>query len=279
MADISTLVEDIYHVLDPTNDHVCDEKNLTQFGEAITAVVRDFLRTYDRKGGALRFSALGKPECQLYFDEHADPKEKEVIEGPAMYKFLYGHVIEALTIFLAKEAGHDVSDEQMEVEYDGVKGHIDCIIDGAVVDCKSTSPYAFKKFADGELQPEDDGFGYLHQLAGYASVLDRPGYFLAIEKVAGKLALSPVSQYTVKGYAPGPRIVHLRDVLQHGEPPARAFTDEPDGKSGNRKLGFKCSYCGWKAKCWPGLRGFAYSTGPRFLTDVKREPDVPEFPV
>jgi hypothetical protein len=43
------------------------------------------------------------------------------------------------------------------------------------------------------------------------------------------------------------------------------------------KLGTGCSYCAFKKHCWPGLRGFAYSGGPRYLTNVVKTPDVPEF--
>ena len=58
--------------------------------------------------------------------------------------------------------------------------------------------------------------------------------------------------------------------------PERGFSDVPDGKSGNLKLGVGCSYCAYKHHCWPDLRTFIYSTGPRFLTRVTRLPNVPE---
>ena len=57
------------------------------------------------------------------------------------------------------------------------------------------------------------------------------------------------------------------------------YSAELEGKSGNEKLGFECSYCPYKAECWPGVRGFAYSYGPVFLTKVVRTPSVPEFKV
>ena len=43
---------------------------------------------------------------------------------------------------------------------------MDCTIDGEVVDIKTASGFAFKKFKDGTLA-EQDAFGYLPQLAGY----------------------------------------------------------------------------------------------------------------
>lgn len=55
-----------------------------------------------------------------------------------------------------------------------------------------------------------------------------------------------------------------------------------DGAYGNRKLGVECSYCPFKVDCWQdvndgsGLRKFIYSSGPRWLTVVKKEPNVME---
>ncbi len=40
-------------------------------------------------------------------------------------------------------AGHEVTDEQKEVELEGLKGHIDCKINGRVVDIKTASGFSF----------------------------------------------------------------------------------------------------------------------------------------
>lgn len=285
MADINTLVDDIYHVLDQDNDHIASEENLAALGGTVVEVMRDFLRVRDpSKIGKLRFSGIGKQPRQLWYDAHEDPANAEDMQPEAMMKFLYGHLIEAVLLFLAKEAGHDVSDEQAEVEVDGVKGHMDAVIDGHVVDVKSASPFGFKKFAAGELEPKDDAFGYIRQLSGYASVRGLPAAFLAADKVAGKLALSPLSKYAIAAHDPAPRIKYLKEVLADPAPPPRCYPEEEDGKSGNMKLGMGCSYCKHKHTCWAdanegkGLRLFAYSTGPRWLTQVKRVPDVYEVP-
>jgi len=276
VANIENLVDDIYHVLDPRNDHVCDEENLAALGEAVKDAVRDQLRT--RKGGpALRFSGIGKQPRQLWYDAHVDPELAEPLEPQAVMKFLYGHIIEAVALFLCKEAGHEVTDEQKEVEVDGIKGHMDACIDGHVVDVKSASPFGFKKFAEGEITPKDDSFGYIRQLSGYATCEDKPAAFLAIDKVAGRFALSPLSSYAIKGHPPAPRIAMLKEALAKDTPPERCYSDVEDGKSGNRKLGMECGYCKWKNVCWPELRGFAYSNGPRWMTKIVREPDVYEF--
>jgi len=41
-----------------------------------------------------------------------------------------------------------------------ILGHRDCVIDGCVVDVKSTSSIGFKKFRDGSIK-HSDSFGYL----------------------------------------------------------------------------------------------------------------------
>ena len=64
--------------------------------------------------------------------------------------------------------------------------------------------------------------------------------------------------------------------------PPKCYPDEPDGKSGNRKLAIGCVFCGYRDHCWSdanggkGLRKFKYSTGIRYLTQVHKTPDVQE---
>jgi hypothetical protein len=72
------------------------------------------------------------------------------------------------------------------------------------------------------------------------------------------------------------RIKNIKKVVKLVEPPKRCYGHQPDGKSGNMKLGVGCSYCAYKHECWSSLRTFIYSNGPRYLTYVAREPDVME---
>ena len=92
-------------------------------------------------------------------------------------------------LFFVKMAGHEVTSEQKTIEVEGIKGHMDCVIDGEVVDIKTTSGFAFKKFKEGTLT-NDDPFGYISQLAGYEhSEGTSNGGFLALNKETGELAL------------------------------------------------------------------------------------------
>ena len=66
-------------------------------------------------------------------------------------------------------------------------------------------------------------------------------------------------------------------MVAQSEPPPKAFVPEDDGKSGNKKLGIKCSYCAHKFTCYPETRVFLSYKGPVFLTTVKRQPQMKEI--
>lgn len=275
---LATLPQDIYALFDPDVDHECNEENLNAFGENLKELLKARLSKYTPPASPLRFSSLGKSDRQIWYEAHPDPDQpKEKLVPKTYLKFLYGDIIEQMLLFLAKEAGHEVTHEQAEVEVDGVKGHIDAIIDGVVVDVKSASPFGYKKFEQGTVE-QDDPFGYVAQLAGYANVLTpgKEAAWLANDKVGGDICISPLSAITIRHYPPAERIKHLREVIESETPPTRCCEPVPDGKSGNLKLPTAGSYCAHKHRCNPGLRTFLYSNGPRFLTVVAKTPDVPE---
>jgi hypothetical protein len=272
---LQDLPDDIYNLFDPNNDHEVNEENIEWAGEEFKTLLRTRLRE-QQDGSPMRMSGIGKPDRQIWYA--AKETEKEALAPKTYFKFLYGDVIELLILFLAKESGHTVERTQEEIEVDGVKGHIDAIIDGTVVDVKSASPYGFKKFRYNSVL-EDDPFGYVQQLSAYSSVLN-PGQdaaWVAFDKVSGDICVTSLSSSVIADYEPAQRIKHLKEVIKRDEPPERCYPDEPDGKSGNRKLSTPCSYCAYKTECWPGLRAFLYAGKPRFLTEVKREPDVLEI--
>ena len=78
------------------------------------------------------------------------------------------------------------------------------------------------------------------------------------------------------------RIDYLKGAMDQDNPPDRCYDDVADGASGNRKLAFGCFYCEHKRTCWSdtnegkGLRVFQYANGYRYLTQVKKAPNVEE---
>lgn len=278
---LDTLVEDIQRLF--TEPHGANPELVKEFGETLSQTVANRLNEVsgDRKP-TLRMSNIGKGDRQLWYELHNDTSEREQFNASTLIKFLFGDILEALLLYLAKEAGHTVEYEQGEVEVNGIKGHIDAIIDGEVVDVKSASTFAFKKFANGTLA-DDDPFGYMEQLAGYSKGTgDRPGAFLAIDKTLGHIALHRVPQAELASLEIENRIDHIKAVVGSDELPQRCYPDQADGESGNRKLGVNCSYCAHKFNCWSdandgmGLRTFIYAKGPTHLTTVVKEPKVME---
>lgn len=276
---IDSLVDDIYGLFSKT-DWTPDPERVEAFGKRLATHIAN--RASETRGKpSLRLSQLGQPDRKLWYSINT-PDDGEKLSPEARIKFLFGDILEELLLWLAAEAGHKVEGTQDTIEISGVKGHRDAIIDGRIVDVKSASSYSFKKFQNNGLRSEDP-FGYLDQLGSYLYgsrndplVVDGDvGSFLVIDKQLGKITLDTYPRSDVD-YT---KVVeHKRRVLDLPEPPEQhCYEDEPDGKSGNRKLGVQCSYCPFKWKCWPGLRGFAYSNGPVYLTDVARLPKVPEF--
>lgn len=279
---INTLVKDIYEVIetgggwDETVSKYCAGLLEDTFNTRLSAKREEFK-------SSLRLSQLGTPCRRKLWYSINEPNGGEALPAYVKFKFLYGDILEQLLISLAIAAGHKVEGVQDVLEVDGVRGHRDCVIDGITVDIKSASSYAYKKFASGNLR-NDDPFGYISQLSSYvyagrnSEVESHPslGAFLVVDKQNGHVCLDM--------YDFGPEldsklseIQEVREAVGLPEPPPRAFSDEADGKSGNRKLGIQCSYCDFKEKCWPGLRTYLYSGKPRFLTEVVREPNVKEL--
>lgn len=285
--DISTLVEDIYAVIQGNGGW--DEVISKTFTEEVGVLMHKRLAptTGSPYSPSLRMSNIGQP-CKRKLWYSINMKHTSSPPSPAnLLKFLQGDLLEALLISLAKAAGHTVTGEQDVLMCHGVRGQRDCVIDGVTVDIKSASANAMKKFATGSLRKEDP-FGYIRQLAGYVSgaaddplVTDKKhGAFLAIDKANGTIVLDMYDFSSeiedMKDY-----IGDLKIMLDDTKPPARAYEDLPEGKSGNYKLDMPCVFCEYKAECWPGLRAFRYAWGDIFLTKVEREPDkrIQEVPV
>ena len=278
MKTLDTLVEDIGKVL-VTPQEITQEEG-DQFGKNLSNVILRRLREGPLQGNELRMSNLGT-KClrKLWYTVNA-PEKAEPLHWTTRLKFLYGDLIEELVLFLDQLSGHSVTGRQETLVSDGIEGHRDAKIDGVLTDVKSASGYGFKKFESG-LQAEQDAFGYLTQLAAYKEAdKESPGTdgaFVAVNKETGEICVDVHKELPV---AEIPETIRrAKAAINLPEPPERGYAAEPDGKSGNQKLATPCSYCQWKATCWPGLRGFAYSGSPRFLTKVERPPDVPEFKV
>jgi len=281
---LNTIVPDIYKHL----EGLSDGKPLPLTEEDIDSTlvgIKEALMSWAvpsarNKDFTVRMSNVGKPSRQLWYEKR-DPAGRGGIDGPTQIKFLYGHLLEEIVLMLVRMSGHKVTDEQKEVEVKGIVGHMDCKINGEVVDVKTASRFAFNKFKDGRLS-QDDPFGYLGQLAGYeaAEGTDNGG-FLVLNKESGELCMyvpDDLDKPNIKT-----SISQLLPALELDVPPELCYTPIPDGKKGNMKLPKGCSWCKYKHECYKdandgqGLRTFKYSNGLAYLTEVVVEPKVEEL--
>lgn len=287
MKTVDTLVSDIYELVSTkdVSKSVDIDECIDQFGERMKDLMRQQFKEQRDDSRKLRMSNIGRKDRFLW-NVYNEVETTEDIQPHTYVKFLYGHVIEELLLFLARAAGHTVTDEQKKCKVNGITGSMDCKIDGIVTDVKSASSYGFKKFQDGTLA-HDDPFGYVAQIKGYAASEGQSEFgWLAMDKANGHLTYllydendkeTPV--YDIISYDVEEHIERLKEVVKQETPPDVCYASVPEGKSGNRKLSVGCSYCQYKKSCWPNVRGFLYSSGPRYLTEVKHEPKVKEIQV
>lgn len=287
MKNVYNLVPDIYKLMETKEvaEGVDFDACVEKFGENVKELMRNEFGGKKRDGRKLRMSNIGRDDRYLW-NVYNDVEKADEIQGHTYVKFLYGHLIEEMLLFLTKAAGHEVTDEQKKCEVNGITGSMDCKIDGIVTDVKSVSTYGFRKFKDGTLA-YDDPFGYIGQIKGYAYAEGATKFgWLAMDKQNGHLTYlmydsedtqAPV--HDLIGYDIKERIDHVKKLVEQPTPPGVCYEPVADGKSGNQKLAVGCSYCAYKKECWPSVRAFAYSTGPRYLVEVHNEPKVQEITI
>lgn len=282
-----TLVDDIYKLVSTgeVEEGVDIEAEIDKFGEAIKDLMRtEFGRDKKADRRTLRLSNIGRTDRYLW--NVVAGTEKEELQPNVFVKFMYGHVVEELILFLVRAAGHTVTDEQKVCEVNGIKGHMDCKIDGVVTDVKSASSFGFKKFKEDTIL-QDDPFGYVDQIRAYAhSEGEKEVGWLAIDKTNGHLTFlqhsldsSVFRAHEAFHGSIEERVDHLKEMVKKPEPKALCHAPKPEGKSGNMQLAMGCSYCMYKKHCYPNMRAFAYSTGPKYFSEIVKEPKVTEIKI
>lgn len=272
MPSIHTLIEDIFDLLKSKPGWFTDEL-ANEFAHNLSRRMQH-VHNAEREH-RLRLSQMG-PRCPkaLWLSVNA-PELAEPLQGKTLLKFDYGHMLEEYILMLAKAAGHSVEGMQDEIVLNGVLGHRDAVVDGCLVDVKSANSRSFEKYKTGRLA-QDDRFGYLDQLDGYAlgsagdplvRVKDK-AYILAVDQELGGLCLY---EHQVRKTIVD-QIEKYKGIVALNKPPACECRSVEDGKSGNMKLDVAASYSQYKWECFPHLRHFIYADGPRWLSKVVREP-------
>lgn len=273
MKTIDTFVSDVYSLAAGDIPPVTSNNSISvSYDKWFTP------RPDEREKNILFFSEVGDPCPRRLWYKYNSPAVAEKPDGKAIFKFFYGDILEELVLNTGESAGHTVEKRQDRVTYDVgngwyVRGRIDAVIDGVVVDVKSVTKYSEEKFKNGL---QDDPFGYYQQLNGYATALNaNAAGFLTIQKELGTLNYYPIDVNPALFKMQAEHAVEVVGLSSIGE--LKRFDAVPASKtSKNKKLCTSCSYCNYKKQCWPEMRTFIYSSGPEFLVDVVDVPRVPE---
>jgi hypothetical protein len=274
MKSITTLVDDMYGLVSGATAPATTNNGINiSYDKWFTE------RPTEREEKVLYFSEVGDPCPRRLWYRYNQPEVATKPDGRALLKFFYGDMLEELVLNVAEDAGHSVTNKQERVIYDigdgwVVRGRIDAVIDGVVVDVKSVTKYSEEKFKN-DLQ--EDPFGYYQQLNGYAAALnnDNAG-FVTIQKELGHVNYYPIE--VNKGLF-RMQAEHAVETVSLDSPDTiNRLPAVPQSKtSKNKKLCTSCGYCNYKKQCWPEMRTFMYSSGPEFLVEVVDTPRVMEI--
>lgn len=260
MAVIDDLIPDIYTLLRERVDFL-DPEGIADFGVSVAKHLQNSLETQaprEPRPGVLYPSDIGKP-CirQIWYKKNYPELGRKILPHTEI-KFFMGDFGEELLLYLAKEAGHEVELEQEQVDYEvsgiQIRGRIDAVIDGVIVDVKTTSPYSFDAWNGKELDDRSDKFGYRWQVEAYRhsdqlmKFSHNPGRLFLLDKQNGKLGLASVPMVPYPDFTR--RVTTIAQTLDKSDPPPRAFPAEDRKTAPGKYLNIACQYCDFNKECW-----------------------------
>ena len=239
-----------------------DKQLVQEFGEACKNALLKQFEEERRDKFELRMSNVGRPLCQLQMEAKGIKGEGQPYN--VKMRNTFGDLIEALALFVMKSSGVNVKNEQKKVEYKfdkyKIEGRQDVEIDEKVWDIKSASPYSFeKKFGEAGGFSEvirDDSFGYASQGFLYGESQNKKfGGWIVINKSTGEWTVcetpTSVEEHKVNALKTAEQNVKAIDKKVEFK---RCYTDIAETfrtkPTGNKVLGFVCSYCPYKLPCW-----------------------------
>lgn len=280
MKTIDTLVEDIQSVIYGQGGW---NKSIAEaMGKSIADTANKRFSKPQEPRGYLSLSSIGTPCKRKLWYKINKPGFGEPLDSNMLLRFFYGDMIEELILAMVDASGHTLAGSQDRLTVHGIRGHRDAVIDGMTIDVKSASPFAFKKFKEGNLR-DNDPFGYISQLSSYVyAAKDDPlvtdknrGAFLAIDKVNGEICLD-VYDFTEELKTKEQEMLAAKELVS-GDIPNERIPPVPASKSSpNTKLDKSCQFCEYKKACWPNLKMYQYSYGIEYLVHVEKPPKVPE---
>lgn len=236
-----------------------DDKHIEAAGEALKEVLRHQM-TPNEGGFGLRMSNVGKHLCQLQMAASGtEPSRK-----PYNFKMqmMIGDCVEILTDFVLKCAGADITGGKDKVSLNiadmVINGTDDIEIGGKVYDVKSSSPWAFQnKWSQGyEYLKNNDDFGYVGQLIGYAKAKGKPpGGWIVVCKSTGAIRVVECDPSDAEMQAVTKMIEGNVNAIKSNAPFKRCFEPIEDrwrGKpTGMKRLCKTCEFCNYLGSCWP----------------------------
>ena len=229
--------------------------------EVADAVLRQFGSGKSRDEFTLRMSNIGRPTCQLWFQKNHPDK---ALPKPTTFvmNMMIGDIVEAVFKGLLKAAKVDFEDTDKvslpvgDSNDTRVSGSYDLVIDGAVDDVKSASPWSYQnKFDSFGTLAKGDGFGYVGQLAGYAKASGkRVGGWWVVNKGNGDFKYVPADGLDLDKELD--KIKSTVETVNNNEF-KRCFSPVPElfrGKpTGNKVLNDNCRFCDFRYECWPTM--------------------------
>ena len=229
--------------------------------EVADAVLRQFGSGKSRDEFTLRMSNIGRPTCQLWFQKNHPEK---ALPKPSTFvmNMMIGDIVEAVFKGLLKAASVEFEDtDKVSLEVGDtngtrVSGSYDLVIDGAVDDVKSASPWSYQnKFDSFATLAKGDGFGYVGQLAGYAKASGkRVGGWWVVNKGNGDFKYVPADGLDLDKELD--KIKSTVETVNNNEF-KRCFSPVPEffrGKpTGNKVLNDNCRFCDFRYECWPTM--------------------------
>ena len=207
----------------------------------------------------LRVSNLGRPTCQLWYDKNK-PEAATPMQPFFLMQMLIGDVTEAVFKGLLRAAGVDFGESEtvyLKVGDSEIRGSYDMMLDGAIDDVKSASPWSYtNKFDTYEHMEAGDSFGYIAQLVAYAKAKGvEVGGWWVLNKSNGEfkyLKANPDVDKVLK------QIENTVNYINNDEPFKRCFEAEAEtfyGKAtGNLVVPDACRFCNYRKDCWPDVR-------------------------
>jgi hypothetical protein len=207
----------------------------------------------------LRMSNIGRSYCQLWFDKN-EPTGSLPFPNNFLMNMILGDLVEAVMKGVLTEAGvvwQDGEHLKLELGKHSINGTPDLIIDGAVWDIKSCSPWAYtNKWKDFATVKEHDSFGYVGQLVGYSTALGlEAGGWIVVNKANGQFKF--ITAEGIDMQAELDILEAKADLLVDGADFERCYKPVKETfrrvETGNLTLCVECGFCQHKYKCWDTL--------------------------